>query len=88
MALDEWYQWVVEQSTYSLDFWNKYDYIVILITLIGYALGPDNKETAQLIRACNVVLIWCRSLKYLQLSKEVGVLVIMIMVRRMYSNPY
>jgi len=79
LALDEWYKYNADASTFSMDFWNKYDYTVITTTFVALAMRSYSLSFAVEILAFNTILIWCRLFKYLGLNQSIGILVIMIM---------
>jgi hypothetical protein len=79
LALDEYYKYQTDKATFSVDFWNKYDYTVITVTFIGLILRMFALQLSVELMAFNVILIWCRLFKYLALNQAVGLLVIMIM---------
>jgi hypothetical protein len=85
LALDEWYKYAQDPSTFDFSFWVKYDYTVIALTLSSLAVFVLHApHLAMEIMKPATILVWCRMLKFLQLSKEIGVLVIMIMA--MFEN--
>ena len=79
LCFDEWYKWASDAATFNFDFWTKYDYCVFSLTLIGLAAGLVSEDHKFAILQPTAILVWCRMLKFLQLSESVGVLVIMIM---------
>ena len=79
LALDEWYKYAQEPSTFQADFWNKYDYLTLCMTFGSLTTRLFSLTLSVEILAFSVLLIWCRLFKYLQLSQTIGLLVIMIM---------
>eukprot|EP00966_Prymnesium_polylepis_P263736 6092930-Prymnesium_polylepis.1 len=87
LVLDEWSQWVLKPSSFHVDMWNQYDYIVLGITTVALGLrvaymlmGLDEDEhyvDTHNVLAMNNLLVWCRLLQYLSMSQNVGVLIIM-----------
>ena len=78
LALDEWYKYAQDTSTYAADFWNMYDYATISSTCIALGLRVFSVKIAVECLAFSVVLVWCRLFKYLQSNQAIGLLVIMI----------
>ena len=78
LALDEWYKYAQDTSTYAADFWNMYDYVTISSTCIALGLRFFSVRVAVECLAFSVVLVWCRLFKYLQSNQAIGLLVIMI----------
>ena len=62
----------------QLDFWNRYDYIVISLTFCSLLSRLVSVPIAVDVLSFNVILVWCRLFKYLSISREIGLLVIMI----------
>lgn len=79
LAFDEYYKYNCDPATFTMGFWNRYDYSVISITFVGLVLRMYSVKLATEIMAFNVILIWCRLFKYLAINYALGVLVIMIM---------
>ena len=79
LALDEWFKYARDPYTFSMDFWNKYDYGCIFATFFALTMRFFSIKFAVEVMAFVVVLIWCRLFKYLALNQDIGLLVIMIM---------
>jgi len=80
LALDEWAKWARDPSSFSFDFWKRYDYFVLAFTISAKCVGLFVSE--ELMNTClpfGAVLVWCRLLKFLQFSQPIGVLTIMIL---------
>uniref|UniRef100_A0A7S3B8D3 Ion transport domain-containing protein n=1 Tax=Haptolina ericina TaxID=156174 RepID=A0A7S3B8D3_9EUKA len=86
--LDEWSQWVMKPSSFDVDLWNQYDYVMLTTTSIAFLIRLiahwSNDEDHVLldthgILALNSLLVWCRLLQYLSMHKSSGVLIIMVM---------
>ena len=79
LAFDEWAKWASDAATFDFDFWKKYDWSVIGLTLLSMALGLIEPEWTYEGLEIVSILTWCRLLKFLMLSQPIGVLTIMIM---------
>lgn len=78
LALDEYYKYAQDRKSFSLEFWGKYDYVVIAVTFATIAGRVYDLQFAVDILSFNVILVWCRIFKYLSSNMEIGLLVIMI----------
>ena len=78
LFFDEWYKYALDKKSFSADFWNKYDYLVILLTYASLGARLRSIELAIDVLSFNVVLVWCRMFKYLSINMEIGLLVIMV----------
>ena len=77
LMMDEWYKYAQDPTTFDFSFWVKYDWTVIGLTMTSLAVFTLHApHIAMEIMKPASVLVWCRMLKFLQLSKEIGVLVI------------
>ena len=79
LAFDEWFKYACSPGSYSMNFWNRYDYGTLACTFTALIFRFFSVKLSVETMAFSVLLIWCRLFKYLQLDQSIGLLVIMVM---------